>query len=75
MPPRWPTSTSSTWSGKKNSPREVRRFSHALRLSWLPHYKTIEVYDFSYQPKHAPRKVKDLATARAEVAPAGPDRN
>jgi hypothetical protein len=58
----------------------VRRFSHALRLSWLPHYKTIEVYDFSYQPEHAPRKVKDLATlafveARAEVAPAGPDRN
>jgi DNA replication protein DnaC len=42
--------------------REERRFRHALRLSRLPHYKTIEEYDFSYQPDLDPRKVKDLAT-------------
>ena len=42
--------------------REERRFRHALRLSRLPHYKTIEEYDFSYQPELDPRKVKDLAT-------------
>jgi hypothetical protein len=27
--------------------REERRFRHALRVSRLPHYKTIEEYDFS----------------------------
>ncbi|HEY5834728.1 IS21-like element helper ATPase IstB [Streptomyces sp.] len=53
--------------------REERRFRHALRLSRLPHYKTIEEYDFSYQPELDPRKVKDLATlafleAKANVA-------
>jgi DNA replication protein DnaC len=41
--------------------REDRRLQHALRLSRLPHYKTIEEYDFSYQPDLDPRKVKDLA--------------
>ncbi|WAX81039.1 ATP-binding protein [Streptomyces sp. KMM 9044] len=57
--------------------REERRFRHALRVSRLPHHKTIEEYDFSYQPELDPRKVKDLATlafveARSNVALLGP---
>jgi DNA replication protein DnaC len=57
--------------------REERRFRHALRVSRLPHYKTIEEYDFSYQPELDPRKAKDLATlafveAKANVALLGP---
>ncbi len=38
------------------------RERHALRVSRLPHHKTLEEYDFSYQPDLDPRKVKDLAT-------------
>lgn len=42
--------------------REERRFRHALRLSKMPHHKTVEEYDFAYQPELDPRKVRDLAT-------------
>jgi DNA replication protein DnaC len=57
--------------------REERRFRHALRLSKMPHHKTLEEYDFSYQPELDPRKVRDLATlafveAKANVALLGP---
>jgi hypothetical protein len=45
--------------------------------SKLPHHKTLEDYDFSFQPDLDPRKVKDLATLsfvedRANVALLGP---
>jgi DNA replication protein DnaC len=42
--------------------RDERRFRSSLRLSKLPHHKTLEQYDFAFQPELDPRKVKDLAT-------------
>ncbi|MFB7335990.1 IS21-like element helper ATPase IstB [Streptomyces adustus] len=57
--------------------RDDRRFRQGLRLSRLPHQKTLEDYDFSFQPELDPRKVKDLATlsfveAKANAALLGP---
>jgi DNA replication protein DnaC len=57
--------------------RDDRRFRNGLRLSKLPHHKTLEDYDFSFQPDLDPRKVKDLATlsfveGKANVALLGP---
>ncbi|GCD96202.1 ATPase AAA [Embleya hyalina] len=40
--------------------REDRRFRGALRLSKLPHHKTLDQYDFSFQPDLDPRKIGDL---------------
>lgn len=45
--------------------REGRRFRNALKLSGLPHHKSLEEFDFSFQPDLDPRKVKDLATLSA----------
>jgi DNA replication protein DnaC len=57
--------------------REGRRFTNALKLSGLPHHKTIDDFDFAFQPDLDKRKVKDLATlsfvqARSNVALLGP---
>jgi DNA replication protein DnaC len=57
--------------------RDDRRFRNGLRLSKLPHHKTLEDYDFSFEPELDPRKVKDLATLsfveeKANVALLGP---
>lgn len=57
--------------------KDERRFRAGLRLSKLPHHKTLDDYDFSYQPDLDPRKVRDLATlafaqAKANVALLGP---
>ncbi|MEU9380403.1 IS21-like element helper ATPase IstB [Streptomyces sp. NPDC048279] len=57
--------------------RDDRRFRQGLRLSRLPHHKTLDEYDFSFQPDLDPRKVKDLATlsfveAKANAALLGP---
>jgi DNA replication protein DnaC len=57
--------------------REGRRFRNALKLSGLPHHKTMDDFDFAFQPDLDVRKVKDLATlafvgARANVALLGP---
>ncbi|MEU0375281.1 IS21-like element helper ATPase IstB [Streptomyces sp. NPDC006283] len=57
--------------------RDDRRFRNGLRLSKLPHHKTLEDYDLSFQPDLDPRKVKDLATLsfvedKANVALLGP---
>lgn len=59
--------------------REERRLRHALRISKMPHHKTLDDYDFSYQPELDPRKVRDLATlafagAKANAALLGPPR-
>lgn len=59
--------------------RDDRRFRQGLRLSRLPHHKTLDEYDFSFQPDLDPRKVKDLATlsfveAKANAALLGPAR-
>ena len=42
--------------------REGRRFKNALKLSGLPHHKSLDSFDFVFQPDLDPRKVKDLAT-------------
>ncbi|MYS80035.1 IS21-like element helper ATPase IstB [Embleya scabrispora] len=57
--------------------RDDRRFRQGLRLSKLPHHKTLDEYDVSFQPELDPRKVKDLATlsfveAKANAALLGP---
>ncbi|MFE0089967.1 ATP-binding protein [Streptomyces sp. NPDC058991] len=48
-----------------------------LRLSKLPHHKTLDEYDFPFQPDLDPRKVKDLGTlsfleGKANAALLGP---
>lgn len=57
--------------------RDDRRFHTALRLSRLPHHKTLDDYDFSFQPDLDARKVRDLATlafaeSKSNVALLGP---
>ncbi|MER7578144.1 IS21-like element helper ATPase IstB [Streptomyces sp. NPDC126514] len=57
--------------------RDDRRFRQGLRLSGLPHHKTLDECNFSFQPELDPRKVKDLATlsfveAKANAALLGP---
>ncbi|MGC9479602.1 IS21-like element helper ATPase IstB [Streptomyces sp. WG4] len=57
--------------------RDDRRFRQGLRLSRLPHHKTLDEYDFAFQPDLDPRKVKDLATlsfveSKANAALLGP---
>ncbi|NJP35379.1 IS21-like element helper ATPase IstB [Micromonospora thermarum] len=57
--------------------RDERRFRPALRLSKLPHHKTLDEYDFAFQPELDPRKIRDLATlafvqAKANLALLGP---
>ena len=57
--------------------REGRRFRNALKLSGLPHHKTLEEFDFAFQPDLDARKVRDLATLefvrnKANVALLGP---
>lgn len=41
--------------------REGRRFRNALKLSGLPHHKTIDTFEFAFQPDLDPRRVRDLA--------------
>lgn len=62
---------------EEHAVKEERRVRHALRVSKMPHHKTLEDYDFSYQPTLDPRKVKDLASlafaeAKSNAALLGP---
>ena len=57
--------------------REGRRFRNALKLSGLPKHKTMEEFDFAFQPSLDVRKIRDLATlefvkAKSNVALLGP---
>jgi DNA replication protein DnaC len=57
--------------------REGRRFQYALRASALPHQKTLDQFNFAFQPDLDIRKINDLATlqfvqARSNVAFLGP---
>ena len=57
--------------------RDRRRFRNALKLSGLPHHKTVDDFDFAFQPELDRRKVKDLAALgfveeKANVALLGP---
>ena len=51
--------------------REGRRFRNALKLSGLPHHKSLDEFDFAFQPDLEPRKVRDLATLEFVTAKAG----
>jgi DNA replication protein DnaC len=42
--------------------REGRRFRNALKLSGLPNHKSLDAFDFAFQPELDPRRIKDLAT-------------
>lgn len=57
--------------------REGRRFRQALRLSKLPHHKTLDEFEFAFQPDLDTRKVRDLASlsfieTKSNVALLGP---
>jgi DNA replication protein DnaC len=57
--------------------RDARRFRHALNVSGLPHHKTLDDFDFAFQPDLDARKVRDLATlefarAKSNVVLLGP---
>lgn len=57
--------------------REGRRFRNALKLSGLPHHKTLDAFDFAFQPELDPRTIRGLASlgfvqAKANVALLGP---
>jgi DNA replication protein DnaC len=57
--------------------REGRRFRNALKLSGLPHHKTLDSFEFAFQPDLDARKVRDLAAlgfvrARSNIALLGP---
>jgi DNA replication protein DnaC len=43
--------------------REGRRFHNALKLSGLPHHKSLDGFDFAFQPDLDARKVHDLAAS------------
>ena len=44
--------------------RDSRRFRNALKLSGLPHHKTLDDFDYTFQPGLEPRRIRDLATLR-----------
>jgi DNA replication protein DnaC len=57
--------------------REERRFRNALQVSGLPHHKSLDDFDFAFQPDLDARKVRDLATlefvrTRSNVVLLGP---
>lgn len=57
--------------------REARRYRNMLRLSGLPHHKTLDEFDFAFQPDLDTRKIRDLAAlafveAKGNVALLGP---
>ncbi|HEX2298976.1 MAG TPA: IS21-like element helper ATPase IstB [Pseudonocardiaceae bacterium] len=63
--------------GEELGLREGRRFRTALKLSGLPHHKTLDAFDFAFQPDLDVRKIRDLAalafvTARSNIALLGP---
>ncbi len=57
--------------------RESRRFRNALKLSGLPHHKTLDEFDFAFRPDLDARRIRDLATlsfidAKSNIAFLGP---
>jgi DNA replication protein DnaC len=44
--------------------REGRRFKQALKLAGLPYHKTLDSFDFAFQPDLDVVRVKELATLR-----------
>ena len=48
--------------GEETAAKDDRRFTSALHVSGLPHHKTLDDFDFTFQPDLDIRKIKDLAT-------------
>lgn len=64
-------------TGEEATLKDDRRFRNALHLSRLPHHKTLDEFDFTFQPDLDVRKIRDLAAlgfieARANIALLGP---
>jgi DNA replication protein DnaC len=49
-------------TGEETATKEGRRFQHTLKLAGLPHHKTLDEFQFPFQPDLDVRKVRDLAT-------------
>ena len=47
--------------GEEAAAKEDRRFASALRQAGLPHHKTLDDFDFAFQPGLDARKARDLA--------------
>ena len=63
--------------GEEAAAKDDRRFRSALHVSGLPHRKTLDDFDFTFQPDLDVRKIKDLAaldfvTRSANIAFLGP---
>jgi DNA replication protein DnaC len=63
--------------GEEAGLKDSRRCRAALNISGLPHHKTLDEFDFAFQPGLDVRKIRDLAAlafieARANVALLGP---
>jgi DNA replication protein DnaC len=43
---------------------ESRRYASRLKLSALPHHKTLDEFDASFQPELDPKRLKELRTLR-----------
>lgn len=56
--------------GEEAAAKDDRRFASALHVSGLPHHKTIDDFDFAFQPDLDIRKIKDLATLGFVAQPA-----
>jgi DNA replication protein DnaC len=48
--------------GEELGLREGRRFRTALKLSGLPHHKTLDKFDFAFQPDLDVRKIRNTVT-------------
>jgi DNA replication protein DnaC len=64
-------------TGEETAVKDSRRFHHTLKLAGLPHHKTLDEFQFSFQPDLDIRKIRDLATlgfveAHSNVALLGP---
>lgn len=49
-------------TGEEAAVKDNRRYHYALKLAGLPHHKTLDEFQFSFQPDLDVRKVRDLAT-------------
>jgi DNA replication protein DnaC len=63
--------------GEEAGRKDGRRFHNALKISGLPHHKTLDDFDFAFQPDLDVRKIRDLATlgfieTRSNIALLGP---
>src|SRR5260370_18933731 len=56
--------------GEETAAKDDRRFASALHVSGLPHHKTIDDFEFTFQPDLDIRTIKDLATLAFAPQPA-----